>query len=121
MTRKRVGRIRWYNIYSLDERLVKGLDYKSDAVLLVDVGGGKGHDAQALRAEFPSLRGRLIVQDQPHVIDPEGCEKMGIEAMPYSFFEKQPVIGIWSSLFQAHPDVPNSNRCEGVLYELHPP
>lgn len=95
MTQKRIGRVRWYHIYSLDERLVKGLDYNPDAVLLVDVGGGKGHDAQALRAQFPSVRGRLIVQDLPHVIDEAGCKPLGIEAMPHSFFDEQPVKGMW--------------------------
>jgi hypothetical protein len=75
---------------------VKGLDYNPDSVLLVDVGGGKGHDAQALRAEFPSMRGRLIVQDLSHVIDEAGCKPLGIEAMPYSFFDQQPVKGMWT-------------------------
>ena len=93
MTRKRQGRARWFNIYSSDERLLVGMDDDPHAVFLVDVGGGVGHDAQALKAEYPYLQGRVIVQDLPHCIDEKECKAKGVEAMAYNFFEKQPVVG----------------------------
>ena len=36
-------------LYSVQEKLVKGLDTSDDAVLLVDIGGGLGHDIQEFR------------------------------------------------------------------------
>ncbi|KAH8669004.1 putative O-methyltransferase [Xylariales sp. PMI_506] len=58
-------------------------------VLLVDVAGGQGHWTQEFRNKHRDLPGRLIVQDQPHVIVP----LEGIESMVYDFFTPQPVIG----------------------------
>ena len=86
------------------------MDDDPEAVLLVDVGGGVGHDVQALKAEYPYLRGRLIVQDLPQVIDEEGCKKMGIEATAYSFFEQEPVVGMLVHKTQSKQDFANQSR-----------
>ncbi|KAK2809734.1 hypothetical protein FQN50_003579 [Emmonsiellopsis sp. PD_5] len=59
--------------------------------LVVDVGGGIGHDLIALQKEVPSLTGRLIVQDIPAVIDDIKNLPMGVEAMRHDFFQPQPV------------------------------
>jgi len=37
-------------------------------VLLVDIGGNKGHDLLSFSAAFPSHPGRLVLQDQPSVL-----------------------------------------------------
>ncbi|MCJ1286657.1 hypothetical protein MMC26_006003 [Xylographa opegraphella] len=64
-------------------------------VLVVDVGGGRGQVLEAIKASFPSLKGRMVLQDVPDVI--EDAEASGlpgfIEPMAVSFFEPQPIEG----------------------------
>ena len=70
--------------------------------LLVDIGGGRGHDLLAFRERFPvsEAPGTLVLEDLPGVID-EAREAaaqdalgglQGIETVPYDFFaDEQPV------------------------------
>ena len=63
-------------------------------VLLVDVGGNRGHDLVELRAKYPDLIGKMILQDLPDVVAHTSFEKDDnriIEAMPHDFFQPQPV------------------------------
>lgn len=77
----------WFDFYPVDERLrVTG-----DEPLLIDVGGGQGHDLIALKAKFPNIAGKLVVQDLPIVIDHVKDLPLGIEAMKHDFFSPQPV------------------------------
>ncbi|KAK6223418.1 hypothetical protein LQW54_000536 [Pestalotiopsis sp. IQ-011] len=50
------------------DRLGKVYDPQRSKVLLVDVGGGIGHDLQELKSKHPDLPGKLVLQDQPQVI-----------------------------------------------------
>jgi hypothetical protein len=61
--------------------------------LLVDIGGGLGHDLAAFHARFPSLSGRLILQDLPAVINDIEELSPSIERTVYDFFTPQPVKG----------------------------
>ena len=77
----------WFEFYPVEERLrVAG-----DEPLLIDVGGGLGHDLIALKAKFPNVPGKLVVQDLPIVIDHVKDLPPGIEAMKHDFFSPQPV------------------------------
>ncbi|ROW06975.1 hypothetical protein VMCG_04042 [Cytospora schulzeri] len=69
------------------------LDIKDDEIAIVDIAGGQGHIMMDIRARYPELKGRIIVQDLPAVLDtvPGGPPK-GIEFMPYNMFTPQPVI-----------------------------
>lgn len=80
----------WFESYPVEERL---LVESSLDPLLVDVGGGLGHDLVAFKRKYPNLPGRLIVQDLPIVIDDVKDLPPGIEAMAYDFFKPQPVKG----------------------------
>jgi hypothetical protein len=80
----------WFDYYPVTERLV--VNSASDT-LLVDVGGGLGHDLIAFKEKFPHLLGRLIVEDLPVVVSDIQTLPSGIEAMGYNFFEPQPVHG----------------------------
>ena len=46
---------------------------------------------------MPGLKGRMIVQDLPKVIEDQTCEH-GVEAMVHNFFDHQPVQGMNSRL-----------------------
>ncbi|CAL5871553.1 uncharacterized protein PFLUO_LOCUS5806 [Penicillium psychrofluorescens] len=80
----------WFEIYPVQERL----RVSPDQVLLVDIGGGVGHDIAAFKKHFPDLPGKLVLQDLPQVIEtikeplPEG-----IIAISHNMFEPQPISG----------------------------
>lgn len=77
----------WFDFYPVEDRL----SVAGNKPLLVDVGGGLGHDLIALKKKFPNLPGKLIVQDLPVVIDNVKDLPSGIEAMQHDFFMPQPV------------------------------
>ena len=77
----------WFEFYPVKDRLRAG----SSETLLVDVGGGLGHDLPAFKKPFPELPGKLIVQDLPVFIDDVKGLPFGIEAMKHDFFTPQPV------------------------------
>ncbi|RDH29264.1 S-adenosyl-L-methionine-dependent methyltransferase [Aspergillus welwitschiae] len=85
----------WYDFYPWQERLslATGDKAQESRVLLVDIGGGKGHDLQAFKQK-KSPAGRLVLQDLPEVIrDIKGPLAEGVEAVSYSMFDVQPVRG----------------------------
>lgn len=81
------------DFFPADKQLGQGFDRSDkDAVIFVDVGGGRGHETLELRKKFPHLRGRMIVQDRTEVIR-DITDKEGIEVMEHDFFKPQPVKG----------------------------
>lgn len=62
-------------------------------VLLVDVGGGLGHDLEELKAKYPKLPGRLILQDRPEVIKQVQKASKAIESMEHDFLKEQQIKG----------------------------
>lgn len=91
MTNFNAGRKNWTEFYPVLERL--GRDAKRDkiAVAMVDVGGGYGHQAIEVKAKFPQLPGRFVVQDLPQGLLSERRED--VEYMEHDFFTEQPVKG----------------------------
>ncbi|OJJ71725.1 hypothetical protein ASPBRDRAFT_43120 [Aspergillus brasiliensis CBS 101740] len=80
----------WYEFYPWKERLQKTTN--ADRVLLVDIGGGKGHDICRFKQRNPDVVGRLVIQDLPSII--EGIQTPlvdGVEAIAYNMFEAQPI------------------------------
>jgi hypothetical protein len=62
-------------------------------VVLVDVGGGRGHALARIKQRLPDLKGKLVLQDQAAVIKDAvaGGLSSEIEAESASFFEPNPV------------------------------
>lgn len=81
----------WVDWYPIQERLLDGAD--DNSALVVDVGGGKGHDVLAFHAKYPG-RGRLVLQDLAPVMENLTDLDPGIEPMAYDFFTEQPVKGV---------------------------
>ncbi|QKX61133.1 uncharacterized protein TRUGW13939_08280 [Talaromyces rugulosus] len=80
----------WFDIYPVREKL----HVPTDRVLLVDIGGGVGHDIMAFKKRFPDLPGKLVLQDLPQVIDGINEPLLeGVTAIGHSMFEPQPVRG----------------------------
>lgn len=61
--------------------------------LVVDVGGGKGHDLERFLERFPQTKGRLVLQDLPRTIGSIQELSPGIYFMAHDFFTPQPVKG----------------------------
>ena len=64
----------------------------NNKVLFVDVGGGRGEALRKFRRNHPELRGRVIIEDLPKVIEGQEVEE-GVEAIAHDFFTPQPVTG----------------------------
>ena len=79
----------WFEFFPVEEKLRVQND--SD-VVLVDVGGGQGKDITAFHEHFPNIKGKLILQDLPVVID-EATTPSAIEVQGHDFFHEQPVKG----------------------------
>ncbi|KAL8951243.1 MAG: hypothetical protein Q9222_002771 [Ikaeria aurantiellina] len=82
----------WFNIYPAATKF--GDAHKNtDAVLLVDIGGGPGQELERFRANNPDIPGRCVLQDLPLTL--RRIDKMpeGIEAMEHDFFTPQPIKG----------------------------
>lgn len=83
-------------VYPVRESLIEGLEGGADGeppVLLVDIGGGYGHDLIEFQTKYPDPPGRLILQDLPRVLDKINDLPEGIELVPYDFNESQPIQG----------------------------
>ena len=96
MTGYRQGKISWMDpdSYPVAEKLGRDLKDEKDAVLLVDVGGGLGHDLEEFKAKHPHIPGRLVLQDRPEVVRQIKKISQGIEATVHDFFTPQPIRGI---------------------------
>ncbi|KFZ04842.1 hypothetical protein V501_08932 [Pseudogymnoascus sp. VKM F-4519 (FW-2642)] len=97
MSAYRAGKANWYDpgFYPVSERMISGFDGSSSDVLLVDVGGGRGHDVAAFAAQHVSRMGRIILQDREPVIADvlaSGKERL-FEAQVHDFFTPQPIKG----------------------------
>lgn len=92
MSDYRADRAELLDIYPADERLLQGFDSSSDAILFVDVGGGRGHEIEKFVGRFPQKKSRMVLQDLPHVVkEVDGSSTMDV--MAYDFFTPQPIQG----------------------------
>lgn len=93
MSYYREDRAELLDIYQADRHLLEGFDSsKKDAVLFVDVGGGRGHEIDKFLDKFPQDKSRMVLQDLPHIVkDVEGSSNK--EVMAYDFFTPQPIKG----------------------------
>ena len=90
------GRPSWMDagFYPVREQLLAGMRDHPKEVLLVDVGGNRGHDLEEFRAKVPEARGRLILQDLPEVISQVEGLNAGFETMAHDFYTEQTVKGM---------------------------
>ena len=92
MTGYRSGKKAFLDIYPFEERIIPDFDSNGQA-LLVDLGGGTGHDLVDIRAKFSILPGDLILQDLPQVISqiPDSQSDKKFKPLAHDFFQPQPV------------------------------
>lgn len=78
----------WLDAVSFDMEVAK--DVGTEEVVFVDVGGGNGSQCSALKKAFPELKGRIILQDRPAVLE-KALKIDGMELMAHDFLTEQPV------------------------------
>ena len=84
----------WFSTFPVDEILLNGARKgDSESVLLIDIGGGQGHDIEAFHRAFPTVPGKLILQDLPPTIANIKSLSPAILRQPHDFFTAQPVKG----------------------------
>lgn len=75
--------------YPVHERLIQGFE---GGVFMVDVGGGVGHDLDAIYERYTVEGAEYILQDVDSVFDAANS-KPPITKMAHDFFAEQPVKG----------------------------
>ncbi|KAJ5488142.1 Winged helix-turn-helix transcription repressor DNA-binding [Penicillium expansum] len=93
----RAGKASWFEegFYPVLQRLICEFDAEIGEALLVDVGGGRGHDVAAFVAMYGNLPGKVVLQDRGAVISSllECAGGRAFEMQGYDFFTPQPVKG----------------------------
>jgi hypothetical protein len=81
------------SIFPFHSELSK-LETTEASVLVVDVGGGLGHATMQIKGLIGDVKGKVILQDRPEVLD-DIKEDLGagIEKMGHDFFTPNPVKG----------------------------
>ncbi|KAL9610133.1 MAG: hypothetical protein Q9167_005153 [Letrouitia subvulpina] len=116
MSTRRIGLLTWHENFPMAELLTPEAKTGRDAVLLVDVGGNKGHEILSFHKAHPNLPGRLILQDLPSMIETVRADPPeGIELMPYDFFTPQPVKGARAYYFRSVCHDWSDAQCKAFL------
>ena len=92
MTVQKQGRPNFADFFPVKSQLIDGFKTADDAVMLVDVGGGRGQEILELRQKVPDLPGRTILQETPGLVG-SLSQTPGIEIMEHDFFKPQPIRG----------------------------
>ncbi|KAI9695844.1 MAG: hypothetical protein M1820_008399 [Bogoriella megaspora] len=84
----------WHASFPVRDIILAGAKVNDpDSVLLVDIGGGEGHDIASFHRAFPNAPGKLVLQDLPPVIDNIKNLDPAIVRQKHDFFNPQPVRG----------------------------
>ncbi|KAI0394397.1 S-adenosyl-L-methionine-dependent methyltransferase [Xylariaceae sp. FL0594] len=95
MTEQHLGSSTWLDVFDVPSHAEKqkgAVGEKADAILFVDVGGGLGQQCELLKRKHPDVPGRVVLQDQPHVL-PHALKVEGMEPFPHDFWTEQPLKG----------------------------
>ena len=92
MTGQRHGRANWLDFFPFEERVARDFKAGDGAVMLVDMGGARGHEVEAIKERFPNLPGRFLLQDLSATIE-QALPVPGMEAFVHDFFTEQPIKG----------------------------
>ncbi|ROV89114.1 hypothetical protein VMCG_09860 [Cytospora schulzeri] len=122
MSAYRAGRPSWADpgFYPVAEQLTKRFDPAVSDVVLVDVGGGLGHDLEELKAKHPTLPGRLVLQDRAEVIATISSASGPFEATTHDFFTPQPVKGARAYYLHSVLHDWSDDDCVKILEQLKP-
>ncbi|KAI0097434.1 S-adenosyl-L-methionine-dependent methyltransferase, partial [Nemania sp. FL0031] len=104
----------WFSVFPFE----KELGAFAGTHAFVDVGGGFGHQSLALLAAFPSLHGKIVLEDLPQTFDQIPFKLDGIEPKSHDFFKAQPIKGArfyyLRNILHDWPD----DKCVAILQQL---
>ncbi|KAL4964567.1 O-methyltransferase-domain-containing protein [Aspergillus stella-maris] len=80
----------WMAEFELFEKEALNADGDNEDLFYVDVGGGSGHQCSAVRDKYPSLKGQLVLQDLPEVVQ-ELSEVPGLTIEANDILQEQQV------------------------------
>jgi len=91
MTATHEGHKSWLDVFP-PKRFCDNSD--DETIVFVDIGGGIGHQAAALKTELSTahIAGRVVLQDLPMAIE-HAIPTEGVEKMEFDFWGQQPVKG----------------------------
>lgn len=108
----------WFQKFDAQGIVLDGTKNDPDAVLLVDIAGGEGHDIEAFGRAFPSAPGKLALQDLPQVID--NIKKLDdrVVRIKHDMFNEQPIKGARAYYVRnVFHDWPNE-RCVDIMKRI---
>ncbi|KAJ5876791.1 hypothetical protein N7455_000256 [Penicillium solitum] len=103
----------WTDWFPAQEQLLDGVS--TDSPLLVDIGGGRGHDLLGFKQKFPAAAGKLVLEDLPSVIEDIQKLDSGIQRVKHNFFEPQPVKGAHAYYFKHIMHDWSDDNCRVIL------
>ncbi|KAI4236803.1 MAG: hypothetical protein LQ349_002306 [Xanthoria aureola] len=116
MEAHRQGRKNWFHSFPVERLNSPRISKDPEAVMLVDIGGGYGHDLEAFRNAFPECSGRLILEDVPKAINElPDRRKCLMEAIKYDFCTPQPIIGARAYYFRSIFHAFSDSKCLDIL------
>ena len=94
MTAQRDGRAYWLDFFPFEQHITQCCEGTGDesAVMLVDVGGARGHEIQAIKSRYAHLPGKFVLQDLPDTVA-QALDVPGLVGMAHDFFTEQTVKG----------------------------
>lgn len=96
----------WVDVYPTDAAVSSfssSSSLKDGRPLVVDIGGGKGHDLKKFLDRHPSIpEGSLILQDLPDILKTGVVEEKAIRVQPHDFFTPQPEGSRGAKLYFMH-------------------
>lgn len=90
---KLANRRRWTEWFPSQDCFIDGSSQDPQEALLVDVGGGRGHDLLAFKEAYPDAVGKLVLQDLPGVIESITGLDVSIERLKHDYNTEQPIKG----------------------------
>ncbi|RYP58913.1 hypothetical protein DL770_010329 [Monosporascus sp. CRB-9-2] len=120
MANQRDGLPTFFDVVDFQKELGQKAD--DSTVLFVDVGGAMGHQCIALKQKYPGLPGRVVLQEQAHLIEQVKANPLpgfeGIEPQVYDFWTPQPLKGARAYyLRNILHDFPN-HKCVEILQNI---
>lgn len=90
MASRRDASSTWLSVYPI---LEETQGWNPELPVFIDMGGGIGHQCAELKAKYPQLPGRVILQELPHCIN-DALPTPGVENIVHDIFQPQPVQGM---------------------------
>lgn len=89
------SRLGWTDWFLVQEICLNGFNSAKGEYCFVDVGGGKGHEAELVLKKYPDSKGKFVVEDLPFVINDITDLDPRIERLPHDFTKEQPIKGTY--------------------------